>query len=246
MRIRRKISKYNYTRVSNREIEYIVIHYVGAVSTAKANAQYFAGGNRNASAHYFVDDTSIYQSVEDKNAAWHCGGGLQGSGGHKFYKKCTNTNSIGIELCCKKKNGKLYITEKTIKRAIPLVQSLMRKYGIAAGRVIRHYDVTGKDCPAPYLNASKWAALKRRLTAGVKVKKKINLPSGLLKRGSRGTQVKRLQRCLNVVMAAGLRVDGIFGQETERCLKRFQKKYGLTADGIYGKKSKAKMKALIE
>ena len=31
----------------------------------------------------------------------------------------------------------------------------------------RHYDVTGKLCPAPYVAASKWAALKAAITGGV-------------------------------------------------------------------------------
>ena len=43
----------------------------------------------------------------------------------------------------------------------------MAKYGIGASGVIRHYDVTGKLCPAPYVAASKWAALKAAITGGV-------------------------------------------------------------------------------
>ena len=42
----------------------------------------------------------------------------------------------------------------------------MAKYGIGASGVIRHYDVTGKLCPAPYVAASKWAALKAAITCG--------------------------------------------------------------------------------
>ena len=44
--------------------KYIVVHYVGAQSsTALNNCKYFAGGDRQASAHYFVDDTSIWQWI---------------------------------------------------------------------------------------------------------------------------------------------------------------------------------------
>lgn len=42
----------------------------------------------------------------------------------------------------------------------------MAKYGIGASGVIRHYDVTGKLCPAPYVAASKWAALKATIMGG--------------------------------------------------------------------------------
>lgn len=243
-KITKKISKVNRTVYSKRSIKYLVIHYVGAVSTAANNAAYFYTANRGASAHYFVDDSSIWQVVEDKNAAWHCGGGLQGSGGHSFYKKCTNANSIGIEMCCKKdKSGKLYITEKTIAQTTKLVQYLMDQYDIPASRVIRHYDVTGKHCPAPYIPEAKWDKLKQTLTG----KKEVipPYPTITLQRGDTGEQVKRLQRCLNKIMNAGLAVDGSFGPATEQAVKAFQKKHGLAVDGSVGPKTRAELKELM-
>ena len=58
--IQRKISPYNHSGVNN--IQYIVIHYTGnRGDTAKNNADYFYGGDRQASAHYVVDDNSIYK-----------------------------------------------------------------------------------------------------------------------------------------------------------------------------------------
>lgn len=246
--IKKKISKRNRTLYKNRSIKYLVIHYVGAVSKAKNNADYFYNTYRGASAHYFVDDTSIYQVVEDKNAAWHCGGGLQGSGGHSFYKKCTNANSIGIEMCCKKKDGKLYITDKTIAQTAKLVQYLQEKYSIPDSRVIRHYDVTGKNCPAPYLDSAKWAKLKKTLTgsgAPVKSTAKLKAPTKTIYRGCTGENVKRLQRVLNKYVNAGLKIDGSFGPATEAALKKFQRKYGLAVDGSCGPKTRAKIKKLI-
>jgi N-acetyl-anhydromuramyl-L-alanine amidase AmpD len=53
-KINRLISGYNHNQGSISRIKYIVIHYVGALGGAKENCQYYAGGNRNASAHYFV------------------------------------------------------------------------------------------------------------------------------------------------------------------------------------------------
>ena len=65
----------NYDVCSSRSVSYIVIHYTGnKKDTAYANANYFKGANRNASAHFFVDNDNIYQSVALKNKAWHCGG----------------------------------------------------------------------------------------------------------------------------------------------------------------------------
>lgn len=249
-KIKKKISRRNRTLYKNRSIKYLVIHYVGAVSKAADNAKYFYSVYRGASAHYFVDDSSIWQAVEDKNAAWHCGGGLQGSGGHSFYKKCNNSNSVGIELCCKKdKNDKLYITDKTLKNAAKLVQYLQSKYDIPDSRVIRHYDVTGKICPGPYINSAKWSAAKKVLIGGAaapaKKPVKLKVPTRTLQKGAAGEQVKRLQRCLNKIMGAGLKVDGSFGPATLKAVKAFQRRYGLAVDGSVGPKTRAKIKKLI-
>ena len=162
--IQRKITPYNFTANRNKLNYYIVIHYVGSESTAKNNAYYFANNKVQASAHYFVDSTSIWQSVEDYNNAWHCGGGLQGSNGHSFYGKCKNSNSIGIEMCCfKDSTGRWFFTEQTVKNTIDLVKMLMKKHNIPIERVIRHYDVTGKNCPAPYINETEWQRFKDRI-----------------------------------------------------------------------------------
>lgn len=166
--VKRNLTAYNKqkrTKPMNKD-GYIVIHWVGAVSSAKNNAQYFAGGDRQASAHYFVDDNEIWQSVLTKNyASWHCGGGLQSNAGHKWYGICKNDNSIGIEMCCARgKDGKMYITDKTIARTGKLVKWLMSYYGIPASHVIRHFDVTGKDCPHGYTTDKDWKKLKEALT----------------------------------------------------------------------------------
>ena len=153
-KINKLISGYNHNAGSVSRIKYIVIHYTGALGDAKANCNYFAGGNRNASAHYFVGyDGAIWQSVEDKNVAWHCGA--------KSYKhaECRNANSIGIEMCVRKKSTASmgatdkdwYFESATVEAAAELTRYLMEKYNVPASHVIRHYDVTGKICPNPYV-----------------------------------------------------------------------------------------------
>lgn len=152
----------NYDNATNRKIEYIVIHYVGAVSTAKNNGTYFKNTYRSASAHYFVDENDCVQVVEDKNISWHCGT----MGAYKHFE-CRNTNSIGIEMCCKN-NGNWYFEEATINNTIELVKELMQKYNIPVENVIRHYDVTGKICPEPYVrNEIDWNIFKSSLVNNV-------------------------------------------------------------------------------
>lgn len=164
--IQKKLTPYNFALMNNRKILYIVIHYVGAVSTAKNNVDYYAREKLQASAHYFVDEISIWQSVEDKDRAWHCGGGLQGENGHTYHGICTNSNSIGIEMCCKKDQyGNWYFAPETVKNTVDLVKMLMKKHNIPIDRVVRHYDVTGKICPAPYIDSAEWQVFKEKIIA---------------------------------------------------------------------------------
>mgnify|MGYP003301306014 CR=1 FL=1 len=164
--INKKLTPYNFTLMSNKKNQYIVIHYVGAVSSAENNAVYYAREKLTNSAHYFVDEKEIWQSVEDKDRAWHCGGGLQGVNGHTFYGKCTNSNSIGIEMCVKKDaKGNWYFEENTVKNTVDLVKMLMQKHNVPISRVIRHYDVTGKICPAPLVDEAKWSEFKNKILA---------------------------------------------------------------------------------
>ena len=137
----KKLTKVNYTHMSNKKNEYIVIHYTGnATDTALANARYFETVNRGASANYFVDQTTVYQCVLDSDKAWHVGVNY---GNHTLFGKCTNSNSIGIEMCSNKKK----IAQDTYNNTVALTKKLMKKYNIPASRVVRHYDVCNKVCP---------------------------------------------------------------------------------------------------
>lgn len=139
------------------QTSYIVIHYTSNDGdTAKNNAVYFAREVVKASAHYFVDEHEIWSSVPEDCTAWHCGA--------KTYKhpSCRNANSIGVEICMNAKNGS--IRQGSIDNAVPLVRQLMAKYHIPLDHVIRHYDVTGKLCPAPMVDDPKrWSAFLSKL-----------------------------------------------------------------------------------
>lgn len=142
----------NYGASRNvKDIQYIVIHYTANDGdTDENNGKYFHNNVVGTSAHYFVDDDSVTNTVPDNYIAWHCGG--------KTYKhkKCRNANSIGIEICDDIKNGVIYPSAKTIENVIELTEYLMNKYSIPKENVIRHYDVTGKLCPAYWVDDFKW------------------------------------------------------------------------------------------
>lgn len=146
-------------------VKYIVVHYTGSgtskAGSARANCIYFSGGNRNASAHYFIDDSGIWEYANPSTySCWHVGDG------HGKYG-ITNQNSVGIEVCS---SGADYTTaEKKYLRQ--LVGYLMNRFGVPASRVVRHYDASRKCCPAPYApngsdpTGKKWNALHSYITS---------------------------------------------------------------------------------
>ena len=128
---------------STGDIKFIVVHYTANDGdTDENNGKYFHNNYVGASAHYFVDGDSVTRSVPDENIAWHCGANTY------KHSTCRNSNSIGVELCDERKNGVIYPTPATIAMAVELVEYLMDKYKVPKSNVIRHYDVTGKLCPA--------------------------------------------------------------------------------------------------
>ena len=153
----------NYRKGREFPINWICLHFTsGNGDTAQNNADYFAReGGLNASAHYFVDTERIMQSVKDGDTAWHCGRERGGS----YYNDCRNANSIGIEMCSVIRNGVYVIPEATMQNAAKLTRALMAKYHVPVSRVCRHYDVTRKNCPEPWIrNPQLWEKFKTMLT----------------------------------------------------------------------------------
>lgn len=152
----------NFRAASRRpsDIRYLVIHFTANDGdSAKNNADYFAREAPGASAHFFVDEREIWQSVQEKDIAWHCG-----TRGMYFHPYCRNANSLGVELCSRKRGEKYYFTPETVKNAQQFVRSLMKRYGIPTENVVRHYDVTHKNCPAPFVeDAGAWQEFKAGL-----------------------------------------------------------------------------------
>jgi N-acetylmuramoyl-L-alanine amidase len=172
--INKLLTPYNYSNGELSRIKYIVIHYVGALGGAEANCKYYASQYVGASAHYFVGFSGeIWQSVEDKNIAWHCGAKIY------IHPECRNSNSIGIELCVRNKGSQSdtsrdwYFEDVTVASAKKLTKQLMEQYGIREDHVIRHYDVTGKICPNPYVfnhTSHTWEDFKDSLVSTAEVK----------------------------------------------------------------------------
>ena len=156
----KKTSSNKTTYAPNRSIQYIVVHYTAGVYSYKGVARNCAGffaNQANASADYIVDDEEIVQYNPDPSNryCWSVGGSNLGTKGGSCYGKCTNYNSVSIEMCCQNSSGNMTyandprytLTAATVENCRRLVKHLMETYKIPITRVIRHYDVTGKLCP---------------------------------------------------------------------------------------------------
>ena len=154
------------------QIKYLVLHYTGNDGdSAAGNAAYFQNNVVQASAHYFVDDTTVWRSVPDLRIAWAVGGNrypnAEHEGGGTMYGIITNTNSISIELCDTLRDGSYRATEATHENAAVLCNTLMAAYHIPLSHVYRHFDVTGKHCPSYFVDETAWANFKTRLEDSV-------------------------------------------------------------------------------
>ncbi len=117
------------------QIKYLVFHYTGNDGDKAANnAVYFQKNIVKASAHYFVDDTTVYLSVPELKVAWSVGGSKYANadktGGGSMYGIVTNTNSLSIEMCDTIRNGVYQASEATMENPASLGRKLMEKYNI--------------------------------------------------------------------------------------------------------------------
>lgn len=155
----------NYRAGRTQPVRYIVMHYTANNGdTARNNCDYYHRvGGLQASAHYFCDEHGAMQSVREGDTAWHCGAE---AGQRYWHPECRNGNSIGIEMCSRKRaDGSYYIKPETVANAAALAREIMQRYGIDTEHVVRHYDVTGKRCPMPWVDdPTQWTAFLAMLT----------------------------------------------------------------------------------
>ena len=167
MKMYRRLAKacsYAKAKRNRKTIRYIVIHYTaGLGDTSKNNADYFATGNtRAAGAHFFVDQKgNIARSIPMNRIAYAVGGDQRSGkeGEARYFGKCTNVNSISIELC-----DNLTRTPSTAQtEAVRKLVKYIRKYCPNAKTIIRHFDVNGKICPAKMIDSGAWKRFKAKI-----------------------------------------------------------------------------------
>lgn len=132
------------------EINDIVIHYVGNPgSTAQQNHDYYSSPESEVSSHFVIGlNGEIIQCVplNEKSSA----------------SNWRNRDTISIEVCHPDKTGKF--TEKSYASLVKLTAWLIKQCGLDANHIIRHYDITGKECPLYFVqHEDKWEQFKENV-----------------------------------------------------------------------------------
>lgn len=130
----------------------LVIHWVGNPSTsAKFNRDYFESRKKGklgfGSAHVIIDlDGTILQCIPYDEVAYHAGPtDLLTEEARALIGPLPNYHTIGIEMTHPEWDGKP--TEETWGTAVELCADLCDKYDVPVRKILRHYDITGKECP---------------------------------------------------------------------------------------------------
>lgn len=147
------INEYSRSGEKQGTIKNIVVHWVGnANSSAIANRNYFEklkdSHKTYASSHYVIGlNGEIIKCIPEDEVAFH-------SGSYSMNRK-----SIGIETCHPDWEGKF--AESTYNSLVELCADICRRDGLTVNDIIRHYDVTEKECPRYYVrNESEWFKFK--------------------------------------------------------------------------------------
>ena len=148
------INEYSRPGTPLEEVNGVVVHYVGNPNTtAQQNRSYFASlaqtGETSASSHYIIGmDGAIIQCVPLTEIAY-CSG-------------VRNADTISIECCHPDDTGQF--TQETMDSLRTLLHYLIDLYNLDQEDIIRHYDVTGKECPRYFVqHPEEWESFRASL-----------------------------------------------------------------------------------
>ena len=159
-----KVNQYTRPGLKLAAVKGIVMHWTATPGASALNERNYFNGTciadkRYASAHYFVDRKEAQHIIPENEVAYHA---------HdknrcyvSFLKPNANTKSISVEMCVEK-DGMIH--SETVQNAAELVADLCKRYGLSTNKIVRHYDVTNKNCPAPWVSdSSKLAAFRKKV-----------------------------------------------------------------------------------
>ena len=164
------VNEYSRPGTELSQVNGIVVHYTANPgTTAEQNRSYFESlaetGETHASSHFIIGISGeIIQCIPCNEIS--------------YASNDRNSDTISVECCIPDESGKF--TDETYQSLVELVAWLMGRYDLTTDDVIRHYDVTGKDCPKYFVeNSNAWSDFKTDLltyidTYGIEKTQEIN------------------------------------------------------------------------
>lgn len=129
----------------------LVIHWTAnerAGANAAANRSYFNNPTTVASAHYIVDDKQIIRCLPENEMGYHVGAKSYKPGALQKLSSYPNNCTIGIEMCVNSDGNFQAMYQSTVE----LAADILKRYGWGVDKLWRHFDVTGKNCPAYFVS----------------------------------------------------------------------------------------------
>ena len=168
------------------------------------------------------------------------GGGCTSQWGYKVnWAQQGEIGDMPDVVCCvfQRRNGRMQHTGLHIGGGKVIHCSAGVQWGNTSDKAWTHYAI-----PAGLYTAEEIAAAKP-LGDHTPAKQPEETVYFNLCRGSKGTEVTRLQAALNALGYACGAADGIFGAKTEIAVRNFQRDHSLTVDGIAGRDTQAALYA---
>ncbi|EDL65233.1 N-acetylmuramoyl-L-alanine amidase, family 2 [Bacillus sp. SG-1] len=239
------------------DVQFIVSHDTGNPgSTAYGNRNYFANSDPAASAHTFIDDQYILEIIPLSEKAWHVR--YNTGTDNRLFGADANDHAIGVELCW---GGNINFTQ-AYDRYVWYHAYLIDKYGVNPREdIVAHstldpsrrtdpqnalnrYGISWEEFLEDVNNAYRTYFTNEETSQPAARGGSLSLPLG---EGDQGALVREIQTKL---VKAGFSLprygaDGIFGQETEMAVMRFQRKYGLRVDGLVGMQTLGKLNEVL-
>ncbi len=260
--------KYNITRdyintgesrpgEANGTIQFIVSHDTGNPgSTAYANRNYFENVNPAASAHTFIDDRYILEIIPLSEVAYHVRYDVPTD--NRLYGADANRAAIGVELCW---GGNINFNEAydryvwyhaylVDKFNLDLTEDIVAHSTLDPSRrtdpenALNRYGISWDDFLNDVTNAYSNYFVGEQVPEPVVNGASVELPVGV---GDEGSFVRDIQ---NKLIRAGYGLprygaDGIFGDETESAVMRFQRARGLRVDGLVGQQTLSALNTML-
>jgi len=140
------VKRENRPRIKNRP-SCLAVHWTANSSAgagALAHAAYFNNNRKQVSAHYVVDDRLVVRCVPEDEVAYGVGARRYTAWARANLGPRPNRRVISVEMCVNR-DGDFW---RMYSRTAHLCAMILIRHGWGIEKLIRHYDVTGKCCPA--------------------------------------------------------------------------------------------------